>query len=155
LRLDTFKGIDINVNPDNGKFYTDDPKMEDMDLVGIKKQITAFVKKRRREGFDPIPVVVIRDFDEEPVKGNLLGISGTNGCIRLKGYRPSWGSRDLIFRADEFPSELIKTRNKLKAQLRKSERQITALGYKIDGRGRMNATEVIQAEKKIRKALVR
>ena len=155
MKLDTFKGIEIQVNSDTGKFFTTDPQMEDTDLAGLKKQITAFVKKRRRVGFDPIPVVVIRDFDEEPIKGNLEGISGSNGCIRLIGFRPSWGSVYLIFRADEFPSELIKTRNKCKAQLRKSERQITSLGYEIRGRGRMNATEVIRKETEIRKALTR
>jgi len=76
MRLDTFKGIDIHVNSETGKFFTDDPKMEDQDLAGLKKQVTAFVKKRRREGFKPIKVVVIKDFDEDPIRGDLLGVSG-------------------------------------------------------------------------------
>jgi hypothetical protein len=155
MKLDTFKGIEIQVDSDTGKFFTTDPKMEDTDLAGLKKQVTAFVKKRRRVGFDPIPVVVIRDFDEEPVRGNLEGISGTNGCIRLKGYRPGWGHADLVFRADEFPDLLIKMLKEQKAKVRKTEREIRSLGYEIKGRGRMNATEVIKAEAGIRKALVR
>ena len=78
-----------------------------------------------------------------------------NGSIRLKGYQPGWRHQDLVFRADEFPDELVKTRNKLKRQLKKAERQIESMAYKISGRGRMNATEEIEKETEIRKALTR
>jgi len=156
MRLDTFKGIDIHVHPDTGEFSSDDPKMEDDSLDGLKKQITAFVKKRRREGFKPIPVVVISaGWDDPPIRGELLGISGTNGSLRIKGYSQSWRSMDLVFHADRFPEELLKTRDKLQKQLKKAEREIESMAYKTQSRGRLNATELIQKESQIRKALTK
>lgn len=155
MRLDTFKGIDIYVEPETGKFFTEDPRMEDVGVGGLRKQITAFVKKRRREGFDPIPVVVISDFDDEPIRGDLTGVSGTNGGIIVKGYTPGWRHSDLIFLADAFPEGLFEIRNKHKKQLKKTEREIRRLGYEFQGRGRLNATEVIQKEAELKKALTR
>lgn len=154
MRLDTFKGIDIHVHTDTGRFSTDDPKMDDDNLDGLKKQITAFVKKRRREGFKPIPVVVVSaGWDDPPVRGELLGISGTNGSLRIKGYSSGWRSQDLVFHADHFPEELFKTREKLQKQLKKAEKQIESMAYKTQSRGRLNATELIRKEREIRKAL--
>jgi len=155
MRLDTYKGIDIHVKPDSGKFCTGDPLMEADNLKEIKKMIRSWITKQRKLGFKPMEAVVIpADFDGDPVRGTLKGISGMNGSLRMEGLGDQWHTPRLVFRADKFPEELIRERNDLKNQMEVIEEKIKSIAWENNSHGgRLNATDVIEREQRLSEAL--
>jgi hypothetical protein len=155
VRLDKYKGIEIFVGND-GQFFTEDQVLTAETLPVLKKLINGHLKEKRKGGLQPTAVILMdNQLDEDPDEEVILGVSGTNGQLRLKsgGTYSSWGGT-LVFLPEEFPADLIEELKNKREAVKKAEDEIRQVArYNSYRGGRLEADRVIELEKEISEAL--
>ena len=159
VRLETHKGIEIFVRAVTGEFYTNEPSLSAASLPLLYQAIERYLKRRRKAGFAPVKVFLIDSSlrDDDPDEEVIVGISGTNGLLRIAGggsYNSYGGT--LVFLPEEYPSDMIQDLRKMREEIEQLQEKIRkASRYSTHRTGRLDGSEVIERERQFNEALTK